>query len=291
MAVNAASDELEAIIASSQNRTEVHPEDDPRYSHRHAKGISSLNLSDSEDDDNQHEPTAASAPNIPTISGPGGNYILPKSQFNGNTGVKGVIADARDFDRARREDRAMRKTEINLSSLALDGRNGEHRSLMKSQRHEPETVDSDSDPELENDDEFMARWRSARLNTVVSYADRPASNVRNAGLMAVDAETYLTIVDSSSAHLTVIVLIHNPESDDSIDIAEALDEVASSHGGKQRFIMLGHEDAEMSEAGVPALLVYRNGDLIDTLVRLQDIVASSAGKGSLANKLRGVLRS
>lgn len=305
MADNPAVDEYNKLVSSANKSGSgrTHPED--RFQ------SSTLQLSDS-DNDEQNERKQRSRPAriqaqsrsrsrsaAAGSSRPGVNYILPTNKrgiVTGNTGVKGVISDAIAFDNARQQQRDMRRNESGLAGLSTQPEAGQEAdALMRGkgrQAHEPETYDGNSDSDVDVDEDFIKEWMHNRVNQVVSYPTHAVpSSRRNLGLMAVDADTYLTIVDSSPPHLTVVVLIHNPDSETSLDVAEALDQVAlSSTSSKVRFIMLGHDEAEMNEEGVPAILTYREGEMVDSLIRVQDML-NLQKPGSLAIKLTALLKS
>lgn len=59
------------------------------------------------------------------------------------------------------------------------------------------------------------------------------------------------------------MLTHN-QSEDSAAVEDSLDVLARKHTST-RFIKLHHEIAEMENVGAPAIIAYRNGEVIATL--------------------------
>ena len=61
---------------------------------------------------------------------------------------------------------------------------------------------------------------------------------------------------------TFILIYH--QSEDSTAVEDSLDMLAQKHAST-RFIKLHHEIAEMETVGAPAIIAYRNGEVIATL--------------------------
>jgi len=160
---------------------------------------------------NEDEKTLASTPSIRM---PSGNYHVPSStNFNANTGPKGVIADARSFEIAKK--RSFRQTLHALSngtSPPIFGKG--NKSGFNFSREKSPSPDVSADDE---DDDFMRRWRQNRLEELANGGQdlrtrRQSPSKRKYGaLVAVDPSGYLDAVEKVSADTTVIVLIYDDQ--------------------------------------------------------------------------------
>ncbi|KAG5913968.1 hypothetical protein E4U53_004743, partial [Claviceps sorghi] len=139
---------------------------------------------------------------------------LPPASFDSgrSTGVKGVIADARSFETARRSkwiDRA--KSTARRSMMGITG-------AVHGGRSESET-DSDTSSVLDSDEEsFLQQWRESRRRELESEASRAvrtrrtSPSVRIYGrLDEVDALGYLDAIEKVGRDTKVVVFVHDPE--------------------------------------------------------------------------------
>lgn len=133
-------------------------------------------------------------------------YFLPHKQTDANTGPKGVIADAYAFESAKKA--AQQKTFLpSLGGFA----NGFTPSAPPAQYRGDDAAAAD------DEDEFMRRWRDARLRELEASFNggklgsrRTSPSGRRWGsLTTVDAEGYLDAVEKSARGVTVVVLIYD----------------------------------------------------------------------------------
>ena len=122
------------------------------------------------------------------------------TQFDANTGPKGVIADARSFESAKK--RGFRQTLYAFSNSF---------SREKSKSPSPEVSADDEE------DDFMRQWRANRLdelsrnNQDVRTRRQSPSQRRYGSLVTVDPSGYLDAVEKVHAYTTVVVLIYDDE--------------------------------------------------------------------------------
>ena len=189
-----AQDEFDALYSNNQHsRTGRHPEDTIQ--------------SDSSDNDsttlNEDEKSHPASPVMPTAT------YLPTTQFDANTGPKGVIADARSFETAKK--RSFRQTLYNLSSGITNGGSPNRKWREKSKSPSPD-ISAD-----EEEDEFMRTWRANRIDELTSMNQdirtrRQSPSQRTYGsLVTVDPSGYLDAVEKVPAYTTVVVLIYDDE--------------------------------------------------------------------------------
>jgi len=194
-----AQDEFNRLIHNQRTPSNAHPED---------AGSSSDNDGTTLTPSHSGEPHNLSPPRtgrMPSIT-----YTLPKTtNFQANTGPKGVIADARSFETAKK--RSLRQTLHAFANGATFGKNKE--SACDYSREKSPSPDLSAD----DDGDFMREWRATRLDELarmksqVTTKRRSPSKRKYGGLVAVDAVGYLDAVEKVSAGTIVVVLIYDHE--------------------------------------------------------------------------------
>jgi hypothetical protein len=219
----------------------------------------------------------------PPLSDLGPNYHLPRTHFNANTGPKGVIADAHSFEKTKRDLRRRRSPKAAF------------RAVFREKSATPES-ENDAEP---GDDEFMRLWRK---NRIVELRDSPSpapsrrqspSKRRYGKVDTVDAVGYLDAIEKVGKETVVAVCIYDDEVSPSCSlhlltssltrlmlqseisgmVEDCLPALARRHI-TTRFVKLHYLEAEMDPASVPAMLGYKEGELVANLVSLVDEIPS-----------------
>lgn len=196
-----AQDEFNALYTKNQgDRIRGHPDDrsDSDYS---SDNDSTTLHSDHNDDEQALDPNASANMPMPTT-------YLPSTPFDANTGPKGVIADARSFETARK--RSFRQTLYAFSNTITAGDKEKKAMREKSKSPSPDLSDSE--------DDFMRTWRANRLEQLsnqkhgeVRTRRQSPSQRRYGSLVPVDPSGYLDAVEKVPAYTTVVVLIYDDE--------------------------------------------------------------------------------
>ncbi|TGZ80516.1 thioredoxin-like protein [Ascodesmis nigricans] len=184
-----------------------------------------------------------------------------RSQFSGkfNTGVKGVIADARSF----------------ASAKALSSRNEkaspDSTPTVISNMHFSQRCSDDSG---DDDEAFVRSWRKHRnaesRQREKSTTRRKSPSKRKYGAVEeVDAAGYLDAVEKVGPETIVVVTIYNGENQESRFVADCLHTLARRYV-TTRFIRLHHAEAEMEADVTPAVLAYKGGDMFANIMRIVD---------------------
>ncbi len=275
---------------------------------KQAKEVHSKHPEDQNSDDGGSTTLLSSNEDEKTLRMPSGNYHIPSStNFNANTGPKGVIADARSFEMAKK--RSFRQTLHALSNGSSPPIFGKvNKSGFNFSREQSPSPDISADDE---EDDFMRRWRAERFGELANGAQdlrtrRQSPSKRKYGtVVAVDPSGYLDAVEKVPGDTIVVVLIY----DDQVlvfhpdvgfhftDIAwqfqssrlveDALHSLARKHV-YTRFIKLDRLEAEMDEVAAPGILAYRGGDCFANLVSL--MADMPAGRDISASTLERVLQ-
>lgn len=193
--MSSAQAEFDALyLNNSKEPTHSHPED----------AVSSATSDDSltlNDDGQTH-----------STSMPSATYTLPAHTFDANTGPKGVIADARSFETAKK--RSFRQTLHAFSSAQSAILLGGTKQKKQYEREKSASPDISAD---DDEDEFMRSWRAKRLDELANMNQdlrtrRQSPSQRKYGtLLAVDPSGYLDAVEKVPSDTTVVVLIYDDE--------------------------------------------------------------------------------
>ncbi|KAJ4150005.1 hypothetical protein LMH87_010774 [Akanthomyces muscarius] len=265
----AAQDEFNQLVSNNTARTNAHPED------KHDNDQSDQDL-DEEDtyrntqiDAAMRTPTAASELKLPPASFDSGRF----------TGVKGVIADARSFETARKTkwiDRARNARRSILGFAGVAPATGNSVTITGGARSDSET---DDDAKSNDEDNFLSEWRESRRRELESAANRAvrtrktSPSVRIFGRFdEVDAMGYLDAIEKVSRDTTVVVFVYDNECEVSATIEDALVPLVRVNP-TTHFVKVHYDDIEFDPAAVPALLAYRNqGDLVANLTGIIEMM-------------------
>ena len=195
--------EFDHLINTSDSQPKVHPDDlshssDSSDSASDHDGSTTLHSSD----ESSTAPPKAS-PAMPTAT-----YLSNTTQFDANTGPKGVIADARSFETAKK--RSFRQTLYAFTDATP------LKKLNVSNREKSKSPSPDLSADEEEDD-FMRTWRQKRLDELSTMKQeirtrrQSPSKRRYGSLVAVDPAGYLDAVEKVGAETVVVVLIYDDE--------------------------------------------------------------------------------
>jgi len=201
---------------------------------------------------------------------------LPPAEFDRgrSTGVKGVIADARSYETARQSKWRERARAARRSVFGLDS----------GRRARSSDLDSDgSGAEDPNEAAFLEQWRESRRRELEEESRNPVRNRRTSPSIRlygrfdhVDALGYLDAIEKVGRETVVVVFVYDHECDVSAAIESALVPLVSTYRAVH-FVKVHYEDVEFDNAGVPAILAYRNqGDLIANLTGILEMIPDDA---------------
>lgn len=200
---SAAQAEFDAMYDAQEKKTTIHPED------AHDDSPSSDNDSTTLRSSND----GSSSP--PSTAMPSATYHIPSTTtFNANTGPKGVIADARSFDTAKKRSfrQTLRAYSTGELSPPLFGKS--KKPAFNFTREKSPSPDASAD---DDEDDFMRTWRANRLNELATMNQdvrtrRSSPSMRKYGtLVTVDPIGYLDAVEKVHADTTVLVLIFDDQ--------------------------------------------------------------------------------
>jgi hypothetical protein len=217
-----AQEEFAAFVAKNSDNDSrgVHPED-----YHYAAREAAYRQSEQDEEDRYRASRIDDAMRMPSLNGHGDGLAssdlkLPPPSFDRgrSTGVKGVIADARSYENARRSTWKDRVRAARRSVFGMDA--------LKSQLPAPSERSSgaDSDGSLgdehDTDEEsFLAQWRESRKRELEVEAKAPvirnrrtSPSVRMFGRMdEVDALGYLDAIEKVGRDTVVAVFVYDHE--------------------------------------------------------------------------------
>jgi hypothetical protein len=203
-AKSAAQEEFDAIVgkAASGTRLEHHPADREDYNHDREE-------SERDDEDEYVQRKIDENMRIPTLDRVGGgNLRLPPKEFDRGrtTGVKGVIADARSYEEARKSGSRRGKLSRGSSVSRVDKRASSGTFLK-----------DDGEGSASEDEEFLERWRQQRRMEMQREGSdirnrRTSPSVRRFGRFdEVDAMGYLDAIEKVARDTIVVVFVYDHE--------------------------------------------------------------------------------
>jgi hypothetical protein len=198
-----AQEEFDQLLskAAASDRSTSHPDDRNDYHHDRES-------SDRDDETLHTQRRIDETMRMPALSG-GGLLHLPPREFDlgRTTGVKGVIADARSFEEARRSGPRLGR------SSSLRAAAGVRASFLAARRQE----DEESAMSVSDDDGFLERWRQQRRVELEQKGSeirtrRTSPSVRRYGRFdEVDALGYLDAIEKVGRDTIVVVFVYDPE--------------------------------------------------------------------------------
>lgn len=180
------------------------------------------------------------------------------TEWNGlsrNTGPKGVIEDWQKYKQLEREQRE--ETEKERLELC--------KKLML-------TCKADSELEDEESEKFLLEYRKRRMQEMASQFGNK-DQVFGSVVCIKSPSDFLKMIDEEEKNTTVIVHVYDNNNSACKRMNDILDTLASHYKGV-KFCKVLTTSAGLSLhfkiSGVPALLIYKNKQIIGTFIRLTD---------------------
>lgn len=162
---------------------------------------------------------------LPSAVMDGGTAIkLPPARFDSGhaTGVKGVIADARAYEMARRQRWMSRVRAARQSVFGTDPNKASHaanHNKSNSLSASRSDSDEDSDSALNDEEAFIREWRESRRRELEAESAGPIIRTRRTSpsvrifgrLDTVDALGYLDAIEKVGRETVVVVFVYDHE--------------------------------------------------------------------------------
>lgn len=196
-----------------------------------------------------------------------------------NTGPKGVRADRAAHDAQRRDavHRRILETNARMQSMALVGGTSEEQDALRRKadalrdQRQQQQGDSDSDSDFDDDfddEEDLAALRRYRATRMAEFQSAPASTP---SLIEIHSDKqYLETIEDGPSTLTVIAHIYSKN----VHTCRQLTASLASLARQQTAVKFIQVDASVIAFGgqdedvLPTVLIYRGGELLANLVRI-----------------------
>lgn len=196
--------------------------------------------------------------------------IKDKTHWSGsaaNTGPKGVIKDWQRYKQLETEKRGnqdLEKLEL-IKKLSITARSDAENEKAKEQ----EQFDNEL-AELMSDD-FLLQYQKKRMAEMLAMAGKLPTF--GALFEILTGDDFLKSIDEEQKTVTIIIHIYDRNDTPCKNMNKALNELASEHNNV-KFCKFMSSAAGLSmffkSKGVPALLVYKDGQMIGNFVRITD---------------------
>jgi len=250
-----------------------------------------------EPDDQEESPKTSSRGKGPTIN-PVETGIPPPqgSKWGGysvNTGPKGVL---RDWELYKAQEEEMRKAKdaeliamVKASSITCRTEAQDARAAQVVEKITEELGNSDDLDELLMSDAVLEEFVKQRMNLMLQ-SENPNSGTAIGYLDLKTGDDFLQVVDSSSPTLTVVIHIYDDKTNECARMNEALSTLSQNYGSTNvQFCKIRADTAGVSglfkAKGIPALLVYKGGNLIGNFVQIKEELGSDFYAGDVENFL------
>lgn len=230
--------------------------------------------SDSSDGENDDEPNLtddrkdSQNAGVNERVGPAAPYCASDDGTSTNTGPKGVLKDWRRYKQLEAEKREADEAEklqlIKKISLTC-------RSELDEQKAQNE--DEELDKELAEllEDDYLKNYMKQRMDEMYSRLETLPAFGQVISLK--NGQEFLEAIDSEKKEVTIIIHLYSDKSDSCKAMAGCLSCLAKDYV-YVKFCSLNASSAGVSNhfksSGVPALLVYKGGQLMGNFVRLED---------------------
>ncbi|XP_053213581.1 phosducin-like protein [Panonychus citri] len=200
--------------------------------------------------------------------------LSPTEPYSTNTGPKGVLNDFKRYQELKQE----RKRSEELSKLKLMEKLSMSCKTYNEELEEKkqqEIVQDELDKLMTDDsDPFLNEYMKKRMSEMMEEVEANRS-VRKSGklIRLTKGEDFLEAIEKEAKDVLVICHIANESNEGCVAMNGCLQCLASKYPFI-KFCALDARSAGMSERfkkqGVPALLIYKNGNLVGNFVRLTD---------------------
>ena len=190
------------------------------------------------------------------------------SEYSGtsaNTGPKGVINDWREFKRLETENRESQELERKALMTKLSMTCRSHLDDEREKQKDEEFMEQFE----ELDDEFLKEYRQKRIEEM----RKALENVPKFGsLISLDKKDFIDAIDKEKPGVKIVVHIY----EDKVEACKSMNGCIACLAKEYptvKFCKMKASDAlskKFSVDGVPALLVYKNGEIVGNFIRLSD---------------------
>ncbi|KAI9344943.1 thioredoxin-like protein [Obelidium mucronatum] len=198
------------------------------------------------------------------------------------TGVKGVINDAKFHEEQEKNRNLIHKRaqldKFNNTALRsgwLD-RQLEAEKNWNTKDEEDEDIDELIKDLEEEEDAFVKTYKAKRLMEIAMVASTPRFGV----LKEIEVDEFVSSVENVDESVTVLVHLYQPDVEACRLVNSYLQVLAPQHNSvKMIKIISTKADPSFDNIALPALLIYKGGNLTKSLLRITDEITGWARSG------------
>nr|CAH8855374.1 unnamed protein product [Trichobilharzia regenti] len=198
------------------------------------------------------------------------------------TGPKGVVSDYKQFKKLEREKVAEKERKVLEYAKKHSLSCRPYSEDVKEKEKEQDVIKSSDD---DSDDEFLTQYRQSRMNELMNAREcLPTFNK----IYDLTVDTFVREIDDTHKDTTVVVYIYENGNTSCAKVNACLDTIFQEYP-HVKFCRIRASDARLSykfsHHGVPAILVYKNGELIGNMLN----ITKDLGKEFYPNDLENYL--
>ncbi|GBB93191.1 hypothetical protein RclHR1_02130004 [Rhizophagus clarus] len=198
------------------------------------------------------------------------NTVAPPQHGGPQTGPKGVLADHKYHKQQAQQKKTAAILAHNERILSKAFTTTTYREDQELKAQEEELLkDFENISSDEDEKQVLNKYREQRLKEIKGSVTTKLSKKRFGSLKEISANQYVKAIDNEPSNVCVIVHLY----ENSIPQCRLLNECLIYLARKfvrAKFLRILASDLEFDPIGLPALLVYKNGELIANLVKITE---------------------
>ncbi|XP_019851966.1 PREDICTED: phosducin-like protein [Amphimedon queenslandica] len=209
---------------------------------------------------------------------------VPQPMMDGmpQTGPKGVLNDYRRFkyeERLARAQEEKKKVEL-INKMAFTVKpKSEEDETDGGKSSSKDLLDTLEQLEIDGGDPFMQQYRAQRIQQMKEQAKTHGKKRRMFGnLTELRGDKYAVAIDSAPPDVFVIIHIYDEFFITCVKLNRCLADLAKKYPTVKFCRIQSHQlelSKEFQEKGLPAILVYKSGNMIGNLLRVTDTLGES----------------
>jgi len=201
-----------------------------------------------------------------------------------NTGPKGVLEDWRQYKKLESERREDREKELSALAKRVSLTCRTHREDELAKKAEEEQEDN-----FDDDDGFLNEYAAKRMREMMQIYEAKKNPIFGSVCELVDADMFIKAIDDDSNTATVILHLYEPK----VKNCDIFDRCLSALAERYTMVKccrirasLVGASKRLQSIGLPAVLAYREGQLIGNFVRIGDELDEDFGLENVEQYLK-----
>ncbi|KAF0466647.1 thioredoxin-like protein [Gigaspora margarita] len=190
------------------------------------------------------------------------------------TGPKGVLADHEYHKQYTQQQKfasiaAYNERMLSKALTTTTYREDELNKALEEDLKDLENISSD-----EEEKEALIKYREQRLKEIKENENQKLNRKRYGTLREISSNQYVNAIDNEAPDVCVVIHLYDNSNPQCRLLNECLTHLARKFIHSKFLRILAH-DLDFDPIGLPALLVYKNGNLIANLVKITDEIGET----------------